>query len=393
MTRAVLKIEQLEQLLHHLATGQITTFDGHDSSLSELCQPLLQEAAIHLQESWAAHMTPALAPYSLLASQIATLHSGNLLSAELYPLLHQAQESTSHWLCQRFQQNHALFTHGGSYANLEALWRARDASRSPSTIVYGSHATHYSVGKACQLLGLNFQAIETDNQDRMDIDSLRKACHQQEPVAIVFNAGSSALGSLDSIDDIVSIAKEMKCWLHIDAAWGGALMLLPEHQDRFASLLQQADSITFDPHKALFQPKPCSVLLSKTAASCYSDVGYLTSSPQKRLSGSYGGELFLPLWLNLQMLGENWFFQQIRLRLSHASQFARQLSALTDWPVVCSETGIVTFETPQPGQLQPLVEQGLFSTARLQHRVVYRAVFASTQTKPDTLIRSLHPFL
>jgi glutamate/tyrosine decarboxylase-like PLP-dependent enzyme len=191
----------------------------------------------------------------------------------------------------------------------------------------------------------------------------------------------------------MAIGQTYQSWIHIDAAWGGATMMLPENRQRY-QLLHSADSISFDPHKALSQPKPSSVLLSRHGGQSLSaQVDYLSSSPDNRLPGSYGGELFLPLWLNLQMLGEDWFYQQIRQRLAQSRQFGLHLAGLTDWPVSVSETGIVCFEPQQPDLLATLPDQGIFSRASINGRPVYRAVFASANTQAASLIKVLHPYL
>jgi len=357
------------------------------------CQALLLEAEQHQQPVWAAHMTGNLAPYSLLGQQLATLHQGNLLSAELYPQLKQAEAYVLDWLKPHFHQACASFTHGGSYSNLEALWMARDSALKPRKLVYGSRACHYSIKKACDILGLEFVPIETNSTDQVDTAKLKKACQTSAPVAIVANLGSSAAGSIDDLRTCSTLAAEFACWLHIDAAWGGAMVILPENRERF-QLLNMADSISFDPHKSLFQPRPCSVLLSKhPSASIHGDIDYLDSKPERHLTGSHGGELFLPLWLNLRLLGEQWFYQQTRQRLAQARQFVMQLKELTNHKVISSETGIVCFQAPVKEELDKLIAKGVLSKAKVNHQAVYRTVFSGFRTQANELIKVIRPYL
>jgi len=392
MNQTLPKAETISLLLDGLHSNTSVDNGSKLALLNGDCQQLLQEAALHQQSSWAAHMTPNLAPYSLLGQQIAGMHQGNLLSPALYPGLKEAETKTLDWIKKHFYQPFAGFTHGGSYSNLEALWQARDAKPQHSKRVYGSHASHYSIKKACDILGLEFHALETDDNERLLPEALSKACQQQVPLAIVLNLGTSACGSIDPLPESVATAAHYDCWLHVDAAWGGATVMLPEHKKTY-QLLAQADTISFDPHKNLFQPRPCSILLSQHQKQALGDIHYLDTPPTKQLAGSYGGELFLPLWLNLQLLGEEWFYEKTRYRLAQARQFVMQMSELTTWPVIQSKTGIVCFETPEKELLSPLVEQGVLSKAMVNKQPVYRAIFASYHTQATDLIRAIRPYL
>lgn len=393
MTQTLPEAETISLLLNRLNTNSLEGNDTGHALLDDDCHMLLREAALHQQTHWAAHMTPNLAPYSLLGQRIAGLHQGNLLSAEMYPYLQQAETSALEWVKTHFHQPFARFTHGGTYSNLEALWQARDTKSVSNNIVYGSKASHYSVKKACDILGLEYQALDTDNEDRLRADALLTACQQKEPLAVVLNLGSSAAGSIDPLLDCLNIVSDYESWIHIDAAWGGAVVMLPENKPLYG-VLAKADSISFDPHKSLFLPRPCSIVMSRHQKQLLQgDVNYLEKTPEKQLAGSYGAELFMPLWLNLRLLGQKWFYQMTRQRLAQARQFHIQLSELTDWPIVNSETGVICFEAPNKDHLLPLVQQGILSQAKINKRSVYRAVFASYQTQATSLIKAIRPYL
>lgn len=359
-----------------------------DSLLPASCESLLSEAT-EIAANSAAHMTPRLAPYSQLGMQLAALHQGNLLSAELYPELKHAEATMLDWFKQHFSLPYAQFSHGGSYNNLQALWQARDNNPSRK-LVYACDAGHYSIAKACAILGLELETLPVNEHDELDSQALARACSRRAPLAIILTVGSSALGAVDPLADGLALAKQYSSWLHIDAAWGGAWLMLPEHADSL-SLVQQADSVCLDPHKSLFQPRPCSVYLSRYSLSDTQQTDYLSQAPTQRLMGSYGAELFLPLWLNLTVLGKDWFVEQTRLCHRQASEFAKLLSEHTAWPVYMGGTGIVCFESDK--DLSVLVGQGVFSQARVNNAPVYRAVFADYRLEAETLFRALHPFL
>ncbi|PHS69953.1 MAG: aspartate aminotransferase family protein [Methylophaga sp.] len=358
--------------------------------LHAFCYALLDEGQLHNAETWAAHMTPSISSDSLLGQVIASLHNGNLLSPQFYPLLSQIEHQLIDWFCSIFQQQQGHFTAGSTYANLEALWHAREHNSHDTDVIYGSAATHYSVIKACQILGLKFQEIATDNHDRIDPVALEQACSQQVPIAIVLTIGTSACGEIDPLEQCVAISNHYHSWCHIDAAWGGALALLPEFQDLF-SYVAKADSVSFDPHKALQQPKPCGILLYQRPLEpmLLADANYLTNHPLQTLPGSYGGELFLSLWLNIISNGIDDIRSNIRLRLQQADLFAAQLKEKTTWEIHISRTGIVCFQPPENVDLEELVVKGLFSRAKIADKMVYRTVFSSDKTQAKALTTAL----
>lgn len=336
-----------------------------------------------------AHMTADLAPFSLLGMQLAAHHQGNLLSPELYPALAQAEQDCLDWLKNLLSFPYAHFSHGGSYNNLEALWQAREHSENSSHVVYTSAANHYSLSKACQLLGLHLHALPVNGHDQLDIDALTHACQQQAPMAIVLNLGTTGTGSIDDIEAASHIAQQYQAWVHVDAAWGGAILSLPEHALKADFKI---DSLSFDPHKSWFQPRPCSVLFSRHDFGQEHHADYLNEKPLRQLSGSYGGELFLPLWLNWQQLGADWFEQKTRFRLAQAAllnDFFEAESVTTHH----AGTGIVCFESGF-FRLDDLVTKGLLSRYQtVNGQPYYRAVFNSHQHGANPLIQTIQSAL
>jgi len=365
--------------------------DSNQDQATAVIDALISEGSDHQNQAWASHMTPSVNQSALLGQLLAGLHNGNLLSAELYPQLSAIEAQLLDWFCQLFGQEHGHFTHGSSYGNLEALWQAREKSNKDSNIVYGSEAAHYSIIKACQILGLKFQAIATNKLGQIDTEKLYEACTDQAPVAIVATAGTTSSGAIDPILACINIAREFNCWCHIDAAWGGALILIPEQ--KYLVGIEKADSVCFDPHKALGQPRPCSILLYQQALNLMTgiEVDYLIHPPKQTLAGSYGGELFLPLWFSLLDGGET-LLTQLQFRLEQAESFAIALKKNTNWQVFHSPSGIVCFQASRDLSLAELEEQGLLSRSKINGKTVWRTVFASEATIAKALLTELEPY-
>ena len=100
----------------------------------------------------------------------------------------------------------------------------------------------------------------------MDVSALgRRIRHDRErnkqPFAVVATAGTTGTGAIDPLRDIAALCREEKIWLHVDACYGGAAMLLDSMRSRLAGI-EDADSIAIDPHKWFFIPVTAALLLT-----------------------------------------------------------------------------------------------------------------------------------
>lgn len=140
-------------------------------------------------------------------------------------------------------------------------------SELPIFRIYTSDQAHSSVEKAAIALGLgehNVRRIASDSEFRMNLAALREALvsdlrHGFKPLAVVATVGTTSTASVDPVREIAALCAEYQMWLHIDAAYGGGLALLPEHKwvtDGWA----EVDSLVINPHKMLFVPFDFSAL-------------------------------------------------------------------------------------------------------------------------------------
>ncbi|MFG1172592.1 pyridoxal phosphate-dependent decarboxylase family protein [Erwiniaceae bacterium CAU 1747] len=180
-----------------------------------------------------------------------------------------------------------VFTSGGTQSNLMGLMLARDAffARQGHSVqqdglvgnlkkirVLCSEHAHFSVQKNMALLGLGYQSVtqvKTDRFSRMDLNDLQAKLLQAEAngeqvMAIVATAGTTDAGAIDPLRAIAELAAERQIWVHVDAAWGGAL-LLSEKYRHYLDGLERVDSITLDFHKQFFQTISCGAFLLKEA--------------------------------------------------------------------------------------------------------------------------------
>jgi aromatic-L-amino-acid/L-tryptophan decarboxylase len=84
------------------------------------------------------------------------------------------------------------------------------------------------------------------------------------PVAVAAVAGSTNTGSVDLVEELAAVARAEGLWLHVDAAYGGAVRLSERDRGRVPGL-HLADSVTVDPHKWFFQAYDVGALLVRDA--------------------------------------------------------------------------------------------------------------------------------
>ena len=136
--------------------------------------------------------------------------------------------------------------------------------------VYASDQAHSGVEKAMVVLGLgeeNVVRVRSDERFRMDVRELEHAivddiAHGLRPMAVVATVGTTSTGSIDPVPEIAAVCCARELWLHVDAAYGGALAMLPERRDVMAGA-ELADSVVVNGHKWLFIPLDFSALYTR----------------------------------------------------------------------------------------------------------------------------------
>jgi glutamate/tyrosine decarboxylase-like PLP-dependent enzyme len=205
-------------------------------------------------------------------------------------------------------------TSSGTIANLEALFIARE-SHPGKAIVYSADA-HYTHARMCHVLGVEGISIATDARGRMDLDALESALVTGRVGTVVATLGTTGLGALDPLPEILALARAHGARVHVDAAYGGFFSLIADDSpDGVAAApfaaTALADSIVVDPHKHGLQPYGCgTVLFSDPAVGRFyvhdSPYTYFTSDElhlgEISLECSRAGASAAALWLTLEVL-------------------------------------------------------------------------------------------
>lgn len=203
-------------------------------------------------------------------------------------------------------------TSSGTIANLEALYIARQ-SHPGRGVAYSSEA-HYTHGRMCGLLGLEGVPVPADDSGRMDLGALADVLAGGRVGTVVATAGTTGLGAVDPVHEIVALAGSQGVRVHVDAAYGGFFTLIAgtEGIDPLPwRAISQADSVVVDPHKHGLQPYGCGAVLFRdpVVGRHYvhdSPYTYFTSDElhlgEISLECSRAGAAAAALWLTVRLL-------------------------------------------------------------------------------------------
>lgn len=173
----------------------------------------------------------------------------------------------------------SILAPGGSISNLYAFLAARHRmfpdykqkglSVIPGQLVmYTSDQCHYSIKSCAAVCGLgvdNCVEVPSDARGRMIPSELERLILERRarghiPFFVNATAGTTVLGAFDPIEPIADICQKYKLWLHVDAAWGGGLLLSRKYRHPRLSGIERSDSVTWNPHKLMGALLQCSTI-------------------------------------------------------------------------------------------------------------------------------------
>ena len=206
-------------------------------------------------------------------------------------------------------------TSSGTIANLEALYVARELS--PGRAIACSEEAHYTHARMAGLLGIPAVKVAVDGAGRMDPAALDEVLARGEVGTVVATAGTTGLGAIDPVHEILAVARRHGVRVHVDAAYGGFFTLLAGRADRSGlepapwRAISACDSVVVDPHKHGLQPYGCGAVLftDPSVGRFYlhdSPYTYFTSDElhlgEISLECSRAGAAAAALWLTFRLL-------------------------------------------------------------------------------------------
>ena len=226
-------------------------------------------------------------------------------------------------------------TSSGTIANLEALWVARETH--PDRGIAVSDQAHYTHERMSGVVRMDVERVPAGADGRVDLERLEDAVRSGRVGTVVLTAGTTGLGAVDPIADVLPWRERYGIRIHVDAAYGGFFTLLSEkgpaeaevdprsprceevdtrspldeETRRHLRAITECDSVVIDPHKHGLQPYGCGCVLFRDPEvgrfylhdSAYT---YFTSDDlhlgEISLECSRAGAAAGALWLTLQIL-------------------------------------------------------------------------------------------
>jgi L-2,4-diaminobutyrate decarboxylase len=276
-------VDELESLVGGIDLDR--PLDDIDAALEEIRSVWLDGAVWFHEPRYLAHLNCPVVIPALVAEVLVSAVNSSLDTWDQSAGGTLIERRLVDWTTSRIgygPDGDGIFTSGGTQSNLQALLLARGraylagdadpAAPLPHTAarfrVFASRDSHFSVQKSARVLGLGPDAvvtIPTDDRRRMDVDALDRAVREAIaegliPMAVVATAGTTDFGSIDPLDRIADVCREHGVWLHVDAAYGGGLLVSTRRRHLLAGI-ERSDSVTVDFHKTFFQPVSSSAVL------------------------------------------------------------------------------------------------------------------------------------
>jgi len=143
-------------------------------------------------------------------------------------------------------------------------------------VMFTSDHSHFSMMSAAAASGLgtdNCISVPCDAKGKMISAELERLIEKaitdgKIPFLVNATAGTTVFGAFDPINEIADICEKHHLWLHIDAAWGGGLLMSEKHRHKFDGI-QRADSVTWNPHKLMSILLQCSTVHFKQNSLLY----------------------------------------------------------------------------------------------------------------------------
>ncbi len=329
------------------------------------------------------HMTSAIPYFMILLEMIIAALNQNQVKIETAKASTYVERELIGWIHRLIFNRSAKFyrlnvqnrnfvlgnvTIDGTIANLTALLVARNRAFPPDgrfpgirkagvyeayryyrcnrAVILVSKRGHYSIDKVARLIGLGENSvikIPVNSSNKIDAEALRQVLSDLEErnryseektrvVAIVGIAGTTETGNVDNLVELREIADRYETHLHVDAAWGGPLLLVDKYRSLFRGI-ELADTVTFDAHKLLYSPLALGMVLFRSRKSSHflahaSNYIIREDSVDQGRFTVEGSRPFACLkpWVTMKLFGREGF----RVLFDHAFELTSTLHSLVE---------------------------------------------------------------
>ncbi|MDH4158281.1 MAG: pyridoxal-dependent decarboxylase [candidate division Zixibacteria bacterium] len=307
--------------------------------------------------SFFAYFPANSSPPSVLAEMLMATLGAQCMVWQTSPAAAELEERVMQWLGQMIglpEEFSGVIQDTASTATLCSILTARERKTNyetnrrgltgaPPYAVYCSTETHSSIEKAVKIAGLgrdSLRKIPVDEKFAMLPGALAEAIRRDLdggvlPLCAVATVGTTGSTAIDPLREIARICREHDTWLHVDAAYAGTALLLPELR-WMSDGVEMADTFVFNPHKWMFTNFDCSAYFIKDKEALVRTFEimpeYLKTPEDDRVNnyrdwGIQLGRRFraLKLWFVIRSYGVSGLQALIRKHLDLAQDLVRRI--------------------------------------------------------------------
>jgi len=348
-----------------------------EAVLDEACRELVDKGFHVPSANYFGLMNPTPTYMAVLAEALVAALNPQLATLARSQLASKIESESVRWIGERIWRSadpspaarddknrkvafDGTFTSGGNEANFSALALAL-ATHFPESVeegvaaigakpvLYASAESHHSLDKSAGLLGLGRRALRrvaVNERAQMEVAKLEAAIARDRalghrPFCVVGTAGTTNSGAIDDLEALAAVCRREQLWLHVDGAYGAAAVFSDRHRELVRGL-EQADSITLDPHKWLAMPFAAGVVLTSHPESL--QAAFAVATPyMPRVAGTQLLDNFkvsaqwsrrmnsLKFWLTLRVHGRLAYEEMIDRQLKLAAGFSAWVRRSEDY--------------------------------------------------------------
>jgi aromatic-L-amino-acid decarboxylase len=352
--------------------------DGEDfAAILDDFERIIIPGITHWQHpSFHAYFPANSSPPSVLAEMLTATLAAQCMSWQTSPAAAELEEQVMSWLGKMIglpAEFAGVIQDTASTATLCSILTAREVAsdfkvnehglrEAPQFAVYCSTETHSSIEKAVKIAGLgkgSLQKVAVDEKFAMDPTALEKAIKQDRdagiaPLCVIATIGTTSSTAVDPLRQIGEICQRHHVWLHVDAAYAGTALLLPEFRWMIDGI-EYVDTFVFNPHKWMFTNFDCSAYFVKDVSALVRTFEilpeYLKTAEGDRVNnyrdwGIQLGRRFraLKLWFVIRSYGVNGLQALVRKHLELTKKMMRWIQANDNFEILAPvPLGVICF--------------------------------------------------
>jgi len=340
---------------------------------------------------WHGYFTANNSYPSILAEMLTSTLGAQCMSWLTSPAATELEENVMLWLAKMIglpDNFTGVIQDTASTATLVSLLTAREKATGMSTnsngfynfrpfTIYCSTEAHSSIERAVKIAGFGkdyLRKIEVDEFYALRTDKLKLAIEKDikdgfEPLAVVAAIGTTGSTAIDPLDEIGQICKKYNIWLHVDAAWAGTALLLPEMRYMIKGI-ENVDTFVFNPHKWMFTNFDCTAYFVKDKGTLIQTFEILPEYLKTKEGSSVNnyrdwgiqlGRRFrsLKLWFVIRSFGVKGLQGKIKTHIDWANEFAGWIEKTKNFEILApSPLATVCFRLkPETGLSEDVLNQ------------------------------------